>query len=66
DVHVVVSGRQVASSGQRTSPTTIDVRVRCLYDPRSSQISESAKKIHDEIRDQLLKTLQRYEAGGYG
>jgi hypothetical protein len=52
DVHIVVSG---STRGQRTSntPTVIDIRVRCLHDPRSPQIAEQADNVRKLIADQL-------------
>lgn len=52
DVHVVVSGR---TGGQRGAapPTFIDIRVRCLYDPRSPQIAERANHVCNAIAGKL-------------
>jgi len=55
DVHIVISG---STRGQRASntPTAIDIRVRCLHDPRSPQIAEQADNACKLIAEQLETT----------
>lgn len=55
DIHVVVSGS--APGAQPQVPTTIDVRVRCLHDPRNTYIVQEAKRIRDLIDCNLRSQL---------
>lgn len=52
DVHVVVSG-STGSQRAAAPPTLVDVRVRCLHDPRSPQIAERAEHVCKAIAGKL-------------
>lgn len=55
DIHVVVGGN--APGAQPQIPTTIDVRVRCLYDPKNTYVVQEAERIRNLINDNLRAGL---------
>ncbi|NNJ13105.1 hypothetical protein EKD04_022530 [Chloroflexales bacterium ZM16-3] len=56
DIHVVVSG-STSDTPQPQVQTTIDVRVRCLHDPRNTsvvqEVADTCKLINDNLSSQL-------------
>lgn len=53
DVHLVVHGTRMVTASASSARTVVDVRVRCLHDPRSKQLIEFAKNIHELIMTEI-------------
>lgn len=57
DVHVVISGSQIVTGGAPLGPTELDLRVRCLHDPRSPGVAEATRQTHKKIYDEIKRVL---------
>lgn len=53
DVHLVVHGTRTVTAPARSARTVVDVRVRCLHDPRSRQLIEFSRNIHELIMTEI-------------
>ncbi len=58
DVHLVISGWLDASQDHlSTNPTKIDIRVRCMHDPRQSRIPDRVNTLCRGLREEIAKAL---------
>ena len=59
DVHVVITGQQTAMSADSGSDSQIDLRVRCLHDPRNTELPESVDTMGKYLAEQLQRDLDQ-------